>query len=222
MKPMAYLAYIGLFLSLFTGSAHALVGEKIKPQTKEIKGEVWPEVKAQVLIKASALESVAIFAAYDYQQEYVPDLIDSEVISEEITATTNDTHVRYTLKMPWPLGNSKYVHAHELSQPEKDTYKVKWSMIKSDSAEKVEGDAVFKPHPENANYTLMTYTSLVSPKSFFAGIFRDLMVEDVTKSLKAIRSTTEALVQKNPGLVKTYTDKIGDVLSGKKAYLKTK
>ncbi len=221
MKPMAYLASLSLFLSLFTGSALALEGDKIVPQTKEIKGEAWPEVKARVLIKAKPLESVAIFAAYDYQKEYIPDLMDSEVIVEKVGPTSNDTQVRYILKMPWPLGNSEYIHGHELTSPKKDAYKVRWYMIKSDSAEKVQGHALFEPHPEKPEFTLMTYKSLVTPKSFFAGIFRELMVKDVVKSIKAIRSTTEALAQKNPGLVNSYSEKIKDVLSGKRAYLST-
>lgn len=226
MKPKAYLPFSIVLMAIFTGftslsvqsASDKLSGSEIKPVAREIEGEVWPELTAKVLIKARPLESAAIFAAYDYQINYIPGLIKSKVIAEKVDKEVNDTRVAYTLEMPWPLSNSQYIHGHELTQPKKDVYKVRWYMIESDSADNVQGSATFAPHPQNPKYTLMTYVSLVSPKSFAAGIFKKIMVGDVIKSLKAIRETTEELKLKNSPLLKKYSTKITSVLAGQKAY----
>jgi hypothetical protein len=212
-------------VSLLALSGHCLAevklyGSEVMTQTKEIKGEVWPEVTAQALIKASPLTSAAIFAAYDYQKNYIPNLLESKVTFEKVEGKTNDTHVTYKMDMPWPIGDSDYVHGHELTSPAPHEYKVRWYMIKSDSADNVRGYALFRPHPGQSGYTIMTYVSLVSPKSFLAGIFKKIMVKDVVKSIEAVRSTTENLVKTNPELVDKYQDKIRQVLAGKPAYLK--
>lgn len=208
-----------LLMPLSLQAESMLYGTKIITETKEIEGEVWPEVTAKALIKATPLESVAIFAAYDYQKNYVPNLLKSEVALEEVSSNKNNTHVSYKMDMPWPISDSEYVHGHELTKPAPDQYKVRWYMVKSDSAENVRGYALFAPHPTQKNFTLLSYVSLVSPKSFFAGALKKLMVGDVVNSLEAIRSTTEKLVKENPDLVKKYQDKIRLVLSGKPAYL---
>lgn len=221
MKAKTYLPFYMVISLFFSGicPTFALVGEAIKPVPKEIENEVWPELTAKVLIKASPLQSVAIFAAYDYQKHYVPGLLESTVIKEVVSKGKNDTQVSYKLDMPWPISDSEYLHGHELTQPTQTSYRVRWYLIKSDSADNVRGTATFAPHPENPQYTLMTYISLVSPKSFAAGIFKKIMVGDVVKSLSAIRDTTEKLVKNQPQLVQQYEGKIQQVLRGENAYL---
>lgn len=196
-----------------------LYGAEPVVETKQVKGEVWPEVTVKVLIKATPLQAVAVFAAYDYQKNYIPNLLKSEVISEEVSAEKNDTQVGYKMDMPWPISDSEYIHGHELSAPATNEYKVRWYMVKSDSADNVQGYAHFVPHPALKDFTLMTYVSQVSPKSFFAGALKKLMVGDVLKSIEAIRNTTATLVKDKPEIVKKYSDKIRLVLSGKAAYL---
>ncbi len=215
------IALVWLFLiSLSVQAEVKLFGSEVAVQTKVIKDEVWPQVTAQALIKASSLQSAAIFAAYDYQKNYIPNLLESKVTLEKVNEKTNDTHVTYKMDMPWPISDSEYVHGHELTQPHPHEYKVRWYMVKSDSADNVQGYALFSPHPAQSEYTLMTYVSLVSPKSFLAGIFKKIMVKDVVKSIEAVRTTTENLVKTNPELVDKYQDKIRQVLAGKAAYLK--
>lgn len=221
MKPtstMVIFSLILLSLCLTTHGSKDLMGTEIRIKTEEVKGEVWPLVTTKVLIKANPLASVAIFAAYDYQKDYVPNILDSKVVFEEVTKSNNTTHVKYLLDMPWPLGDSTYIHGHKLTSGP-DFYKVQWFMVESESAENVSGYAEFKPHPANPAWTLMTYVSQVTPKSFFAGIFKKMMVKDVKHTLEVIRTTIEAAQEKKPELVKKYENKIKNVLAGEKAYL---
>lgn len=214
------LALVSVFMiSVTTFAEVKLVGAEIVAETKVIKGEVWPEITTKVLIKTPPLAAVAIFAAYDYQKNYVPNLIKSQVSFEEVKGKENATHVSYKMDMPWPISDSVYIHGHELTAPAKDSYKVRWYMVESDSADNVKGFALFEPHPANPKFTLMTYKSLVSPKSFFAGALKKIMVGDVIKTLEAIRVAIEEAAQKKPELIKNYSDKIKKVLSGKPAYI---
>ncbi len=223
MKPVLsplFLSFVLCFLHCFNvWPEKVLTATEITVRSVKIKDKVWPEVHAKALIKAHPLTSVAIFAAYDYQKNYIPKLIKSEVSSEKVTKTSNATEVSYSMDMPWPLDDSEYIHGHKLERVESG-YKVRWYMVKSNVAQDVRGHAIFEPHPQNPNYTLLTYVSLISPNSFFAGIFKKVMVSDLIKSIEAIRDTTEELLEKNPQLIKKYQDKIKVVLEGNPAYLR--
>jgi len=146
---------------------------------KEIKNEVWPEIHIVATIDTDPLTSTAIFAAYDYQKHYIPDLKESKVILEKVQKKTNETHVKYTFDMPWPLSDGHYVHGHEITKTKKGSFQVRWFLVESDSAELVRGEATFSPHPTETGKTQLTYVSLVRPKSFLAGIFKKIMVGDV-------------------------------------------
>lgn len=223
---------LALFWPLFTFSTEALetpqggLQERLqeRPQdmvvkTTTIKGEVWPEVTVITSINADPLTCVALFAAYDFQKEYIPNLLKSDVILEKVVGKENDTQVSYLLDMPWPLSDSAYIHGHKLLSSAPDTYKVSWYMIKNDSAENVRGHALFQPHPTFKGQTQLIYKNLVTPKSFLAGVFKKLMVGDVIKSLRAIKNTIQEFPAKDPKRTDKYRDKIRLVLSGKPAYL---
>ena len=180
--------------------------------TQKRKNKSWPRVKVRAFLRASPIESVAMFAAYDYQKNYIPNLVKSEIHSQK---EPTNIEVHYELSMPWPLSNSHYIHGHHLKSPSKDHYQVNWYLVKSDSAENVDGFAYFEPYEGG---TLMTYESEVDPKSFFAGIFRKFMIRDVKASIDAIIKTTLMAKEKKPELLKKYIQKIDAALAGKKAY----
>lgn len=209
-----------VLMSLLSFASHAVeIPSWMTLEKKEIKDEVWPELHIKALINADPLGAAGIFAAYDYQKSYVPGVLKSDVVKEEVEGKENVTDVSYVLDMPWPLSDSHYTHGHILTSPEEGSYKVSWYIVKSDSAEMIKGSALFSPHPTEKGKTLLTYISLVRPKSFLAGIFKKIMVGDVIKSLTAIKETTEGLIKKDPSFVEKYRDKIRQVLSGKRAYL---
>lgn len=192
-------------------------GRSLEIKTEEVKDQVWPRVVVTAYIEALPLESVAIFAAYDYQKMYIPNLIESKVHLQKVTNTSNEIQVKYTLDMPWPLNDGHYIHGHKLTRPKPNSYKVEWYMVKSDSTEDVHGEAIFEPSDQGKG-TKLTYISNVTPKSIFAGIFKKLMLKDVRSSVEAIIKTTEENVKKNPELISKYSDKINKVLSGQEAY----
>ena len=178
---------------------------------EKVENKIWPRLKIFALVNSQPLNSMGIFAAYDYQKNYVPKLARSKVV-EQPTAT--NVLVEYELEMPWPLSNGVYVHGHHLKKI-KDGYEVEWYLVKSTSADSVNGRASFTNYK---NKTLMYYVSLVEPKSIFAGVLRKLMVNDVVKTIKAIIAEIEKVEQSNPKLKEKYSLKIKNALVGKKSY----
>ncbi len=172
----------------------------------------WPDVVLYQLIEATALESVAIFYALDYQNQYIPNLKVSQVIK---TVSPTIVHTRYVMGMPWPLSDTEYIHASELSHKKPSSYKVKWWMVQSSSTDKVEGYAIFIPYKGK---TLMKYFAHVQPKSFLATLVKNKMVKDVESSLVATRKAIEETKAKRLDLMKKYVSYIDQALLGKKVY----
>ena len=183
--------------------------------TKKIEGAVWPEIIIKSIIKTTPLTAVAIFAAYDYQKNYVPGLLKSDI--HKVTSPTQ-VQVSYELKMPWPLSNGVYINDHKLTSPHNGSYKISWKSISNSSAKDVIGSATFLPFPGQKGHTLMTYRNHVVPDSVFAGILRKLMVKDVEKSIAATIEATETLAKQKSTLLLKYESKIIDALKGKDPY----
>ncbi|MCP4913187.1 MAG: hypothetical protein GY909_08705 [Oligoflexia bacterium] len=178
---------------------------------EKLKDYVWPRLHVFSYVKSTPLNAMGIFAAYDHQKNYVPNVIKSNVV--EVKSATNIL-VEYELKMPWPLDNGVYTHGHHLNKSEQG-YKLDWYLVKSNSADHVEGYAIFRNWGKK---TLMYYNSLVDPKSIFGGVLKKLMVKDVEKTLKAIIKEIEVVDQSKPELKQKYSDKITKALQGKKPY----
>ena len=215
------LLFYGLGLeSLYAQSSELIKKLELAPsvKTEVIKDKVWPKVTVEAVINAKPIEAAGLFAAYDYQTEYIDGLKQAKIHSQNITKTSNDIQVAYILSMPWPLGDSHYIHGHKLTSPSKGSYQINWYLVKSDSVDDINGFARFSPVPGHPNKTLVHYETLVSPKSFLAGVFKKLMIGDVLKSVKAVKNITEALLRTQKKTVDKYADKIRLVLSGKKAY----
>lgn len=189
-----------------------LQGKQIVIEEKSEEGP-WPVIRLYQLIDATPLESLAIFFALDYQKEYVPNVIKSEI--SKVNSPT-EVWVQYELEMPWPMSNSHYLHSHKLQKVGEDRYRVDWKMEESDSTEKVNGFAEFYPFTEGK--TLMVYENKVIPKSVFAGLVKGTMVSDVQKTLQAIRDEVLLCKKSKKDILSKYKKKIEDSLKGKMAY----
>jgi hypothetical protein len=182
-------------------------------KTKDLGQGPWPQVTILMPVKATSLEAVSMFAAYDHQKHYVPNLLKSDVIKQ---VGGREVHTEYEMKMPWPINNSKYVHGTIIDRLAiKDAYQVQWFMVRSNSADKVFGTAIFS---SCNGQTLMRYQSFMKPKSALAGLFKGSMIKDVKASLKAIVGYTEKVSKTNPELLKKYVHIFEKSLSGENIY----
>lgn len=184
---------------------------KMQTITEVVDGKVWPKVTIKALIETTPIKAAAIFSAFDYQKNYIPDMMVSKVLSQP---KPSEVHVYYELDMPWPINKGIYTNGHKISAPNEGQYQISWYSIKSDIAEDLKGSALFVPYE---NKTLLIYQTQVDPKSFFAGIFKKLMVKDVEKSLIKIVETIEKK-QNESDFMEKYTKKFQNALSGISSY----
>ena len=183
---------------------------QIVTRKQNVNKSSWPRLTFYFLINATPLESVSTFAAFEHQKNYVPELLESMVVNQ-ISPVVVDT--KYKMNLPWPLSDSEYVHRTHLKTLDVNTFRVDWTMIESDTAEKVEGFAEFYPL---SGKTLCKYQSFINPKSFLAGLFKKTMIKDVKASLEAIRN--EIMRVKSSPEKKQFVRLLKDALQGKFAY----
>lgn len=202
---------INLAKELTEAETKTLQEGKLVVKIQEIKDSAWPEITYYALIEASPLEAVGIFAAYDIQKDYIPNVIKSTVV-KHITAT--DVHTEYEHHVPFPLSNAHYTHGAKLFHYEND-YEMTWYMVKSTSTDEVRGSAYFTPA---AGKTLFRYHSYIKPKSIFGGLVKKIMLKDVEKTISAIRGHIEKLKRENSPLVTKYSEFINRALKGEFVY----
>lgn len=172
----------------------------------------WPKVEAHLKFEVSALDALAVFAAFDAQKDYVPNLIEST--PTEVRGHSK-VFVRYELDLPWPIPNNRYVHGHELRKRGPNDFEVSWWMVESNSAKNVEGSARFY---RNGDQTYLYYQSLVVPESAFASLLKGSMLSDVRETLEAIRQSTHEYAQKHDEFMREYRELLTQTFEKKPAW----
>jgi hypothetical protein len=180
-------------------------------KTKDIAGSPWPEITYYALVEAAPLDSIAIFAAYDIQKDYTPNVLVSKPV-KHITST--DVQTEYELRIPFPLPNAHYTHGARIYRHQND-YEVAWYMVKSTSTDDVRGSAYFRDYNGK---TLFRYRSFVIPKSIFGSFVKKMMLKDVQASVKAIINFIEKNKRENSPLLSKYSEFITRALSGEFVY----
>lgn len=214
MKIHALITITVLF-SLITKTNFALSNEiKVREIERKDKNGPWPEFEVITTIRATPLESVAIYYALDYQKEYVPGVIKSEVIGQP---TPLEAITSYEFKTPWPLPNSTYTNGSKLTKITNETYRVNWWYISNSSADDVFGSATFEPDPQGSK---LTYRSYISPKSSLAALFKNTASSDIAKTIEVIKKHIETLKERKSVILDKYKTKILDALSNKYTYKK--
>ncbi len=135
---------------------------------KEVEGSVWSERKVYAVIPVEPVEAAAVFSDYEYQKEYIPDIVEAKVIRQD---SPTETVVSYIMKMPWPVVKEEFTNTHIIkTYPESggQGYVIAWEQLHGGSAEKSNGSARFEPYCEGT--CIFEYTSFVQPKSAFAGL----------------------------------------------------
>jgi len=191
---------LSLATKLTTDEQKALEKASFITQTQEIEDESWPRVIIKAKIKTNPLSAVSIFAAYTHQKNYIPNLKKSVI---EKIVSPKVVQVNYTLDLPWPLSDSRYINEHTLESGHHHHYKVSWTSLQNSSAKSVIGSATFLPFPGNKSHTLMVYKNHVVPKSIFAGLLQGPMISDTESSIKAtINEIDKLTVQKSTKLLR--------------------
>jgi hypothetical protein len=184
--------------------------EFVIKETK-IKDRPWPEVTLYSVINASALESIALFSAFDKQKDYIPGLLQSSVVKQ---VNPVEIHTQYKMNMPWPLSDAVYIHGSVLGRLKKNlsSYYLKWYLVSSNVHRSVKGEAIFESYGKK---TIMRYKSLIHPKSVFASLIKSTMMKDLKSSLMATKEYIENTSTKQRVTTNKYCKKVLDGLGGK-------
>lgn len=169
----------------------------------------WPKVDAHLKFEVSPLDALAVFAAFDAQKNYVPNLMESTPIE---VRDVSKVFVRYEMNHPWPIPNNRYVHGHELKKNAEHDYEITWWMVESNSAKSVEGSARFYRSDDE---TYMHYQSLVVPESTFASLLKGSMLSDVEETLKVIRQKTHEYAKNDPKFMQEYRELLSQTFQNK-------
>ncbi|MCK4889359.1 MAG: hypothetical protein KAS97_05460 [Candidatus Aminicenantes bacterium] len=216
-----------IFILIFSLSAHAEPVENfgltgIEQNTirngelvyrkKEIKGTPWPEITVFGIIKATALESTAVFYAYHEHKEFLPDLL-SSVPVRYISPT--DLHIKFEMKVPWPLRNSRYITGNRFSTYGDGGYRIEWYNVTSSSSKDTNGAVTFLPYEQR---TMFIYRTFIHPKSKLAGLFKKRMLKEVLISVRAIISRIESVKNNNKEKMPGYITAVNSSLNGEYVY----
>lgn len=179
---------------------------------KVIKGTPWPEITVFGMINATALESTAVFYAYHEHKEFLPDLL-SSIPVRYISPT--DLHIKFEMKVPWPLKNSKYITGNRFSIYGDGGYRIKWYYVTSTSSKDTNGAVTFLPYEQK---TMFIYRTFIHPKSKLAGLFKKRMLNEVLKSVRAIISRIESVRNNNKEKMPVYISAVKSSLNGEYVY----
>ncbi len=159
---------------------------------EKVENAPWPKLKFYKLLDADIEEFSAYFSDFASQKDYIPNLVKSEIITEEAPLKID---VKYELDLPWPLSNAKYVNTHKIEKLQDNHYIVSWKSLESSVADDVTGYSEFVRFN---NKTLWYYENFTRPKSILAGLFEGSMKFDTGKSLEVTAQSFESLKQDNP------------------------
>ena len=180
-------------------------------RTKKIEKTPWPEITVFATINTSALKSCAVFYAYHEHKEFLPDLLSSVPVRYISPA---DLHIKFEMKVPWPLRNSRYITGNKFSIYRDGGYRINWYHVTSTSSKNTRGTVIFLPYEKR---TLFIYRTFIHPKSKLAGLFKKRMLNEVLKSVRAIISRIES-VNNNKEKMTEYITAIKKSLNGEYVY----
>ena len=185
---------------------------KLVHKEKKIKGAPWPEITVFGKINATALESVSVFYSYHEHKKFLPGLLSSVPVKY---ISPVEIHLKFEMKIPWPLKNSKHISGNKFGIYGEGGYKIDWYHITSTSSKNSYGGVIFIPYKKN---TLFIYRSFVHPKSSFAGLFKKRALKEVLKSARAIISRVESIKKNNKEKIIKYINAINRTLKGEYIY----
>ena len=169
-----------------------LTNRELIIHSKEVSNCPWPEITVFTLIDASPVEAAALFSNYEDRKKYIPDLIKSDPTRR---IAENEIIVDFEMRLPWPLGSSKYSTGNVLISLENNEYQISWYLVESDRLIDTKGIVQFIPY---GNKTLLKYQALIHPDSKFALFFGSRFKSSTAKTVQAIVTYIEETKKNNP------------------------
>lgn len=186
-------------------------------QTSDSPHFVWPVVEVFGLIQnVRPIESLAIYADYLNQKNYVPQMIKSQV-EEELSPLS--ILVSYSMKMPWPVPNTHYKTINTMTfDRQHKAYQLEWKQTESNQTKSSDGFIIFYPHP-NQRDTLFLYQNFIVPDSALAKWFKEKFLSDTLQTLKVILDHIKETKKSSPQEMQDKVKMVQQMFDGKSVYL---
>src|SRR6185436_18936824 len=103
-------------------------------ETRAIENFPWPEVVAMRRVAAAPMAVMAVYADFDGQARYMPEMVTSRIVGRDSPAAFR---VYYEYEVPGP--NEQYTLAISLHHTG-DAYEARWSLISARYSKRLSGD----------------------------------------------------------------------------------
>lgn len=149
----------------------------------DVPGGPWPRLQVYTYVQAPVSMVEEVFRDYAGASSYIPNLVSAEVLSHP---SPNVYEVKYTSSMPL-VGKTSNTVKNVYSYDGKALV-VKWNLIESGLADISTGELRAEPSGDGC---ILRYTNYVKPKSSFAFLAKSAALDEVKKTVKAIKAESE-------------------------------
>jgi hypothetical protein len=155
----------------------------------DVEGTPWPRVRLYRFIDATPEQSAAMFADYEHQRDYNPDL-KQVTIGQRLDSARAEVSYRYASNIAF-VSDVTYTVLDRISRDSTGSYLIDWRLLSGSKVKHTEGSARFAPwtNPVSGQRgTLLTYDNYVVPDFRFAslGVVR-------AKAIGAMRRAVDAI-----------------------------
>ena len=167
-------------------------GETVVEQLPAV-GFPWPEVAAWRRVAAAPVAVMAVYADFDSQARYIPEMVTSRIVGRDGPTTYR---VFYEYEVPGP--NEQYTMAISLHRTG-EGFEARWTMLSARYARRIAGELRVIP---DAGGALIRYATRVDPGTLGAAL------GDPNSVGRRLRATAEALAARVTRLADEEPDRL--------------
>jgi hypothetical protein len=173
-------------------------------RTREVEGYPWPQVTVYRRVAASPEEVAAVYADFESQAGYLPNLVESRVVRR---LARNAFHVFYEYEVTGP--NERYtVAVRVLRVP--GGFRVTWDLVSARYARRLRGQMRVEAFDSGA---LVEYTNLVDPGFFGVRLgSSETTARQLGETAQALATHVERLRVEEPEKLRALTRALSAVL----------
>lgn len=166
-------------------------------KTREVEGYPWPEVTVYQRIAASPEEVMAVYADFNGQVGYLPNLVESRIVKR---LSRNSFQVFYEYEVAGP--NERYTVVTGVSRSS-GGFRVAWDLVRARYARRLSGQMRVEAFDSGA---LMEYTNRVDPGFFGVRLGSpETTVRQLRETARALATHVERLRVEEPAKLATLT-----------------
>jgi hypothetical protein len=159
-------------------------------ERRAVEAFPWPEVIAWRRVTAPPVAVLAVYADFDGQARYIPEMVASRIVGRDGATTFR---VFYEYEVPGP--NEQYTVAVSLHRAA-EVFEARWSLMKARYARRLAGELRTLPHEGGA---LVRFATRVDPGTLGAALGDpDSVARRLRATVEAIAARVQQLAEHDP------------------------